>query len=488
MGTENKFASEKDLPKEVQEEIKEELKREIIGGQEIYVEVLPYWTRIAICENKVVRDFLIDIPELKQDVAVGNIYKGIVQDVIPSMQAVFINVGADRNVYLFVPSKDKTSEYKVGQEIIVQVKKESIDGKGAKVTTNPTLPGKYVVLTFEKKNGVSKKIKSKFERNRLKKIVQRLSEEISGEFGVVARTEAENVPDELIIEDLHRVYKVMKDIKYKIENVPAPTILWSDSDIIKKAVRDYASTNLKRFISNSKEALSKLSEFLQEFLPNMVGNVEIIYEDEPFLFQKYGLENEFFNMLKDEIEIEGGIKLVFNETEAFTAVDVNTASFTGAENLDITAYQANLMAIREAIRQIELRKIGGIIIIDLIDIKSRQLKNKMINEIKRLAEKSKDKTKVFGLTRLGLLEISRKKSGYSVKRTLMSKCPTCGEGFVNSDILNLHMTMTKINKHRGRIIKVSPENYKKIDDIVKKLKINVTIQPKYGIGKWEIEI
>lgn len=484
METQNKIEEEKNIPREV----KEEIKKEITSGQEIYIEVLPYWTRISICENRIVKDFLIDIPQLKKEVSVGNIYKGVIQDVIPSMQAVFINVGADRNVYLFVPSKEKTSEYKVGQEIVVQVKKESVDGKGAKVSDNPTLPGKYIVLTFEKKNGVSKKIKSRFERNRLKKIVQKLYDDINGEFGVVARTEAENIPEELIMEDFQKVYKIMKDIKYKIENEPAPIILWSDSDILKKAVRDFASSNLKKFISNSKEAIAKLKDLVQEYIPRMSENIEFLYEEEPFIFQKYKLEEEFFNMLKDQIEIEGGVKLIFNETEAFTSIDVNTASYTGAENLDITAYQANLMAIRETIRQIELRKIGGIIIIDLIDIKSKQLKNKMINEIKRLAERSREKTKVFGLTKLGLLEISRKKSGYSIKKTLMTKCPTCGDGYVNSDILNLHTTMLKIYKYRGKTIKVSPENYKIIDDVAKKLKMNVVIQPKYGINKWEIEV
>lgn len=485
MGAQNKIVSnEKELPKEIQEEIK----REIYEGQEIFVESLPYWTRIAICDNRVVRDFLIDIPELKQDVSVGNIYKGIIEDVIPSLQAVFINIGTGKNVYLFVPSKDKMSEYKVGQEIVVQVKKEGIDGKGAKVSDNPTIPGKYVVLTFEKKNGVSKKIKSKFERNRLKKIVQKLSEEIKGEFGVVARTEAENVPEELISEDLQRIYKITKEIKNKIETIPAPTILWSDNDILKRAVRDYASSSLKRFITNSKEVLTRARSLIQEFLPKMTENVDFIYDEEPFLFQKYKLEDDFLKTLKDEIEIEGGIRLIFNETEAFTAVDVNTASFTGTENLDITAYQANLIAMRETFRQIEMRKIGGIIIVDLIDIKSKQLKNKMMSEIKRLAEKSKDKIKVFGLTRLGLLELSRKKSGYSIKRTLMTRCPACGEGFVNSDILNLHMTMLKIYKHRGKSVKVSPENYKKIDDVIKRLKLNVTVQPKYGISRWDIEV
>ncbi|MCX7734734.1 MAG: ribonuclease E/G [bacterium] len=484
METQNKIEEEKNIPREVEEEIK----KEITSGQEIYIEVLPYWTRISICENRIVKDFLIDIPQLKQEVSVGNIYKGVIQDVIPSMQAVFINVGADRNVYLFVPSKEKTSEYKVGQEIVVQVKKESVDGKGAKVSDNPTLPGKYIVLTFEKKNGVSKKIKSRFERNRLKKIVQKLYDDINGEFGVVARTEAENIPEELIMEDFQKVYKIMKDIKSKIENEPAPITLWSDSDILKKAVRDFASSNLKKFISNSKEAIAKLKDLVQEYIPKMSENIEFLYEEEPFIFQKYKLEEDFFNMLKDQIEIEGGVKLIFNETEAFTSIDVNTASYTGAENLDITAYQANLMAIRETIRQIELRKIGGIIIIDLIDIKSKQLKNKMINEIKRLAERSREKTKVFGLTRLGLLEISRKKSGYSIKKTLMTKCPTCGDGYVNSDILNLHTTMLKIYRHRGKTIKVSPENYKIIDDVAKKLKMNVVIQPKYGINKWGIEV
>jgi|GEM_PF-2201404 len=485
MDAQNKnITDEKDLPKEVQEDIKKDLS----SGQEIYVEELPYWTRICVSENRIVKDFIIEIPELKQEVSVGNIYKGIIQDVIPSLQAVFINVGAERNVYMFVPSKEKTIEYKVGQEIVIQVKKESIDGKGAKVTDNPTLPGKYIVLTFEKKNGVSKKIKSKYERNRLKKIVQKLHEDINGEFGVVARTEAENIPEELIIEDFNRIYKSMKEIKQKIETVPPPTLLWSDTDTIQKTVREFASSNIRKFISNSKETLNKIKETVQEYIPKMVDKIEFVYEEEPFIFSKYKLEDEFFNLLKDEIEIEGGIRLIFNETEAFTAIDVNTASFTGAENLDITAYQANLMAIRETIRQIELRRIGGIIIIDLIDIKSKQLKNKMINEIKRLAEKSKDKTKVFGLTRLGLLEISRKKSGYSLKKTLMSRCPTCNEGFVNSDILNLHTTMLKIAKHKGKTIKVSPENYKKIDDIVKKLKLNTVIQPKYGLGKWEIEI
>jgi ribonuclease G len=486
--------SEKELPIDTQNEIKEEIISELENkksdtGQEIFIEDLPYWTRVAILEEGKTFEILLDMHNGQDDFSAGNIYKGKIVDVVPSMQAVFINIGSEKNAYLFVPSRNKIEKYKSGDEIIVQIKKESIDSKGAKVSDNPTIPGKYVVLTMEKKIGISKKIASNFEKARIRKILAKLENEIKSEdIGIVARTEAQDTPEELIKEDFERLLKVYQEIKEKIKNSPAPILLWSDSDIIRKAIRDYSSIRLKRVVSNSEEKLKKAQEYIKEFLPGAHESVKFELSDSPFIFQKYGIEEDFQNALKDEIEIEGGIRLVFNETEAFTAIDVNTASFTGTENLDITAYQANLISAKEIIRQLRLRKIGGIIIVDFIDVKGQKLKRKLFSEIKRIIEKDKERTKVFGITRLGLVEISRKKSGYSLKKILMSKCPTCKNGYVSSDILKIHETILKISKYQGKIVKVSPENFKILDDIVKKLKLDVRLQIKYGLGKWEVAI
>jgi len=493
-----KQKGEKELPEDVKKEIKREIisyikeereKKEKEEGQIIFVEELPWWTRVAVVEDGKVYEFLIDIPTKEgDDFSSGNIYKGIIADVIPSLQAVFINIGAEKNAYLFVPSQSKIANYKPGETIIVQIKKESIDSKGAKITDNPTLPGKYLVLTLEKKIGISRKIKSKFEKARLKRIISKLFKESGEQFGVVARTEAQGVSEELIKDEFEKLLKTFQEIKEKAEKEPAPALLWSDRNIIRKAVRDYVSSNLKKVVSNSQNAIEKVKEFIKEFTPNLLEVVSFELSKTPFVFREYGIEEEFEKALQDKIEIEGGIELVFNETEAFTAIDVNTASFTGTENLDITAYQANLIAAREIIRQMRLRKLGGIIIIDFIDIKSKQLKQNLLKEVKRLAEKDKEKTKVFGITRLGLVEISRKKQGYSLKKMLMSTCPTCQNGFVESDILKLSEIMYQISKYEGRIVKVSPETFKIIDENVKKLNMNVRIQPKYGLGKWQIEV
>jgi ribonuclease G len=342
---------------------------------------------------------------------------------------------------------------------------------------------------MEKKIGISKKILSHAEKARIRKILAKLESKIKDEeIGIVARTEAQDTPEELIEEDFERLLKVYQEIKEKIKNFPAPILLWSDSDIIRKAIRDYSSPRLKRVVSNSEEKLKKAQEYIKEFISGIYENVKFELSDYPFVFQKYGIEEDFKNALKDEIEIEGGIKLIFNETEAFTAIDVNTASFTGTESLDITAYQANIISAKEIIRQLRLRKIGGIIIVDFIDIKGQKLKKKFFSEIKRIIEKDKERTKVFGITKLGLVEISRKKSGHSLKKILMSKCPTCGNGYVHSDILKIHETILQISKYQDKIVKVSPENFKTLDDIVKKLKLNVRLQPKYGLEKWEISI
>jgi Rne/Rng family ribonuclease len=485
---------EKELPKDIQHEIKQELiseieKKRTDQGQEIFIEDLPYWTRVAILEDGKTVEILLDLHDGRDDFSAGNIYKGKIVDVVPSMQAVFINIGSEKNAYLFVPSKNKIEKYKSGDEIIVQIKKESIDSKGAKVSDNPTIPGKYVVLTMEKKLGISKKILSHAEKARIRKILAKLESKIKDEeIGIVARTEAQDTPEELIEEDFERLLKVYYEMKEKIKNLPAPALLWSDSDIIRKAIRDYSSPRLKRVVSNSEEKLKKAQEYIKEFIPGIYENVKFELSDHPFVFQKYGIEEDFQNALKDEIEIEGGIKLIFNETEAFTAIDVNTASFTGTESLDITAYQANIISAKEIIRQLRLRKIGGIIIVDFIDIKGQKLKKKFFSEIKRIIEKDKERTKVFGITKLGLVEISRKKSGHSLKKILMSKCPTCGNGYVHSDILKIHETILQISKYQDKIVKVSPENFKTLDDIVKKLKLNVRLQPKYGLEKWEVSI
>lgn len=492
MGEDEKFYSkEKQLPKEVQEEIK----RELIGqekklGQEIFIEDLPYWTRIAVVEDGKVQDIFLQLKNGKSDdFSSGNIYKGRIEDVVPSMQAVFINIGAEKNAYLFVPSRSKIEKYKSGEEIIVQIKKESIDGKGAKVSDNPTLPGKYLVFTMEKKIGISKKIKSNYEKNRLRRLITKLLESVKDEeVGIVARTEAQGVPEELIREDFERLLKVYRELKEKAKNNPPPVLLWSDSDIVRRTIRDLASSNLKKIVSNSEEKLKMARDLVSEFFSHILENVSFELSPSPFVFQEYGIEKEFQNALKDEIEIEGGIKLIFNETEAFTAVDVNTASFTGTENLDITAYQANLLAAYEIMRQIRLRKLGGIIIVDFIDMKSRQLKTNLLREVKKLVEKDREKTRVFGLTRLGLLEISRKKTGYSLRKQLMSRCPTCGNGFIHSDILKIHENLMKLSKLQGRVVRVSPESFKIIDDYIKKLNINVRVQPKYGLEKWAVEV
>ena len=467
--------------------------------QEIFIEKLPYWTRICVTEDDKPVEFLLDWEGHNPGVVENNIYRGIIKDVVPSMQAVFIDIGSRRNAYLFVPSPLKMQSYREGEPIMVQVKKEEIDSKGAKVTDNPTIPGKYVVLTFEDKIGISKKIKSKYERKRLKKLLQRLKKiaENSGyTVGIVARTDAQNASDELIEKDFERIFKVFVQIKARFEMEKGPVLLWSDTDIIKRAFRDYATSKLQKVYVNSKELVDKIKEEIEIFVPSIADKVQIEYVEEPFLFDKFGIEKEFQQALKDEIEIEGGIRLIFNELEAFTAIDVNTASFTGEEtgNIDTTALKANIIAMREIARQIRLRHLGGIIIVDLIDIKNPSLKKKLIDTIKMLFATDRYKAKVFGLTRLGLVEITRRKSGYSLKRMLTEKCRCCGNGYVWKDILKFHNLLLEIYKRVKNMkektpqIKVAPEDFKKIEEYAKKIGLDIKINPKYGVARGKFEI
>lgn len=397
-------------------------------------------TRVALLEKgKLVE---LDIERPLQQRVVGNLYKGTVANVLPGMQAAFIDIGLGKNAFLYVddifngwedesppPARSSIEKLlKVGEEIMVQVVKEPYGSKGARVTGQITIPGRYLVLVPGADYiGVSRRVESQSERERLRRVVEKLKPD---DIGLIVRTVAEGVEKDVMEQDLQFLIQLWNRISTRFEQKPAPAILYQDLSLTCRIARDLFVEEFSSFLIDNEHEYDKVREIVDYISPHLQSKVKLYKEKEP-IFERYGVEVELEKALARQVWLRSGGYLVFDEAEALTVVDVNTGRYTGRRNLADTILKTNLEAAEEIARQVRLRDIGGIIIVDFIDMTVEEHRQKVIGKLNVSIRNDRTKTYVLGLTNLGLVEMTRKKVRQDLSEYLQQPCPYCsGSGRV----------------------------------------------------------
>lgn len=400
--------------------------------------------RVAILEDGVLAEILIE--RSNEQRRAGNIYRGKVENVLPGMQAAFIDIGEEKNAFLYIDDvlpKEVESEngdslknssiqdlLHEGQEIVVQMIKEPIGTKGPRVVTQITIPGRYLVLVPAVDYiGISRRIEDEVERERLKTEVASFK---ASEVGLIVRTAAEGVEGAELQNDYEFLINVWEKIKKKTKKGPCPGLLYRDHDFLYRILRDYLSKDINRLLIDEKDAYNKAVELVKTLAPSLKNRVQL-YSGAAPLFEVFNVESQIEKALRRKVWLECGAYLVFDQTEALTVIDVNTGKFTGTTCLEDTVFQTNLMAAAEIAHQIRLRNLAGIIIIDFIDMRSDHEREQVIARLEEEFTRDKVKVNILGFTSLGLLELTRKKVRQSLREILQVECESCeGTGYVNS--------------------------------------------------------
>lgn len=376
---------------------------------------------------------------------VGNIYRGRVENVLPGMQAAFVDIGLEKNAFLYVgdavPPRTLEEEDRLAvpamvrveqvlrprQELLVQIVKEPAGNKGARVTTNLTLPGRYAVLVPKVDYvGVSRKILNLEERERLKG----LAEEVRpAAMGVIVRTLAEEVDKKELVEDLEHLTGLWQRLQEKTQKTPVPGLIHRDLDLVFRLVRDLINQDVTKITADRMEVAEVVREALEGIEHPASRQVQVDLRGD--LFARYGVDDEVRKALRPKVWLKSGGYLVINRTEALVAIDVNTGKYVGKSSLQETVLHTNLEAAREIARQLRLRNLGGIIIIDFIDMDSPGDQKKVLQTLEEACAPDRIKCHILGLTQLGLVEMTRKKVGQALAVRFTKPCPACdGQGYL----------------------------------------------------------
>lgn len=396
--------------------------------------------RVAVLEQSRLMEYYLERPEV--DRIVGNIYRGRVENVLPGMQAAFVDIGTGKNAFLYIDDclppgeegKRKPSINEVvtqGQEILVQVSKEPFGTKGARVTTQVSLPGRYGVFMPEVDYiGVSRRIQQERERTRLKNSA---AEALKPGEGAIIRTLAEGASQEDLATDIAFLRARWQRACEEAKDRKPPALIHRDMDLISRVARDMLGEEVKELIIDSRPHYQEIRELLGHYRPSLIDRVKL-YTGLEDLFVHYGVESEIEKALRRKVWLKSGGYLVIDQTEAMTVFDVNTGKFTGNHDLEETVVKTNVEACREIARQLRLRRIGGIIIIDFIDMKQEEHQARVLDAMSQELKKDRTKTHLLGFTKLGLLEMTRKKEHQALADTLLRPCPSCdGRGRILSE-------------------------------------------------------
>jgi len=390
--------------------------------------------------------------ERKKDASlVGNVYKGKVVKILPGMQSAFVDIGLEKAAFLHAADVLSGFDYSIfgedleesvpinlpiedmlqeGEDVFVQVSKDSIGSKGARVTSYITLPGRYLVLMPGVEHiGVSRKILDEAERTRLKDLISDLKPK---NFGFIIRTASEGCTEEDLKKDIDYLMLLWDNIQKKKERVHAPHLLYSDLDIALRSVRDLLSHEIEKLIIDSKQEYNKLVEFVNTYFPKLASKIEFYEGTEP-IFDAYGIELEIPKALGKRVWLKSGGNIIIDQTEALTSIDVNTGKFVGKASLEDTIFKTNMEAVKEIAYQIRLRNLGGIIIIDFIDMEKEENRQKLFSVFQEAMSKDRAKCTILEVSELGLIQMTRKRVRESLERVLCEPCPYCdGKGFVKS--------------------------------------------------------
>src|SRR3569623_23482 len=408
-------------------------------SEEILINVTPQETRIALVENGVLQE--VHIERARRRGLVGNIYKGHVSRVLPGMQAAFVDIGLERAAFLHasdiinqpVECAPVVEEKRVapiselvreGQEIMVQVIKDPLGTKGARLTTHITVPSRYLVLMPTSRNlGISQKIEEESERQRLKDRVAALAGEMT-EGGYIIRTAADGAPDEALHADIDYLRKLWASIYEQSLGVAPGRVVYEDMPLVLRALRDLVDLDIEKVRIDSRENYKKALAFAQQFVPQVAPRIEY-YPGERPIFDLYGVEDEIDKALERKVLLKSGGYLIIDQTEAMTTIDVNTGAYVGHRTLEETIFKTNLEAAQTIARQLRLRNLGGIIIIDFIDMEEEDHKRQVLVALQKHLERDRAKSHISEVSSLGLVQMTRKRTRESLEHVLCAPCPTC---------------------------------------------------------------
>ncbi|MFC1889516.1 ribonuclease E/G [Thermodesulfobacteriota bacterium] len=507
-------------------------------SNEILMNITPEETRVALLSGGILSEFYIERAEEKG--VVGNLYKGRVLRVLPGMQAAFIDIGLDRAAFLYVndvyndvaalgemletssrlqedfavdrenggepPQKRQEQAVpiedllKEGQEILVQVSKEPLGTKGARITSYVTLPGRNLVLMPTIDHiGISRRIDDEAERERLKAIIKNIK---PPGIGFIVRTVGEGKQERELKSDMDFLLKLWNDIKDRNETVKAPALIHQDLNLTLRIIRDQLIPDIDRLLIDNRSEYERAMEFIEAFMPRYKDIVEPYYYEEP-IFDAYGIEIAIAEALGRKVWLKSGGYIIIDEAEALVAIDVNTGKYVGKRNLEDTIFKTNMEAIKEIVYQIRLRNIGGIIIIDFIDMEKESNREKVFNTLIEALKADKARTNILKLSNLGLVEMTRKRTRESIVQSLCEACPYCeGRGYIKSMPTVCHEIFREIRREAKRsknkriTLRVHPEvsdllydeKHMVIDAIERELDRRIIIKAKRELHQEQFEV
>jgi ribonuclease G len=402
---------------------------------EILVNIGPQETRVALVEGGSAQE--IYVQRAARHGLVGNIYKGTVKRVLPGMQAAFIDIGLERTAFLHVAdmlnAETQTEPLPPverllydGQEVLVQILKDPLGTKGARLTTLLSIPSRYLVLMpFEKHVGVSAKIEDEAERARLKGLLEAHAAELAPQWGVIARTAAEGADGEALRQDLLFLTRLWTSVSQQEKKCGAGQLVHGDLPLSMRILRDLLGTTVERVRIDNADEARRVQQFARVFVPQAEAKIEAYCGQAP-IFDLYGVEDELNRALERKVDLKSGGHLVIDQTEAMTTIDVNTGAFTGHRNLEETIVKTNLEAATAIARQLRLRNLGGIIILDFIDMRSEEHRSQVLRTLEREVARDSARTRIYPFTELGLVQMTRKRTRESLGHILCETCPACG--------------------------------------------------------------
>ena len=494
-------------------------------------------TRVALIENGLLAELYIE--RKKERGIVGNIYKGKVVRVLPGMQAAFVDIGIDKAAFLYVADVRGGGDYKSlfaedeeerdarddfprdelakatrgqkiedllkeGQDVLVQVAKEPLGTKGARITSYVSLPGRHLVFMPTVDHiGISRRIAGDKERKRLRDIIesQRALSKMGGA-GFIVRTVAEGAAEKELRDDMDFLMKLWREVVRKNERAKPATLLYSDLDLVLRTVRDTLTHDVEKLIVDSRPEFERVQKFVQAFMPEFHGRIELYEGHEP-IFDGFGIEGEVDRALERKVWLKSGGSLIIDQGEALTAIDVNTGRFVGKRNLEETITKNNLEACREVADQLRLRNIGGIIVVDFIDMDKEANREKVWKAFNEALKPDRARANVTKISELGLVEMTRKRTRESLARKLTEPCFYCeGKGYLKSKTTICYEILRELRrsgdsvKEDAIVVQCHPEiadllmtsDHEYVEDMEKRLQKRVLVKSRASYHMEEYEI
>ncbi len=486
-------------------------------NKEMIVTSNGHQTMVAILEDDLVSEVFIE--RERQRGVVGNVYNGRVSKVLPGMQSAFVDIGLERDGFLYVSDvvdtieeferlesgddeeeaeegggREAASQAKIedllreGQDVIVQVAKEPLGTKGARLTSHVTLAGRFLVFMPTVDHiGVSRKIESREERSRLRGIVRKFRDEHGFTGGVIIRTATEGRPEQDLIDDMTYFQRIWGEVRQRAESVRAPKVVYREQGLVTKLLRDLLTEDYTAIRIDDRQEYERVREMVQRVMPSLTARVKLY--DKPFpIFEEYGVQSEIEKALKSKVWLKSGGYIVINQTEALVAIDVNTGRYVGKKHgrLEDTIVKTNLEAVKEIVRQVRLRDLGGIIVLDLIDMEEKKNRQKVFQAVEQELNKDRAPSKALQVSDFGLIIITRKRVKQSLERVLSEPCPYCsGSGVIKSVSTICYEILDQVRKLGPEIegpavlLRVNPE----IARALKEEEAGVVKELKEALGK-----